>query len=450
MILTLASFALALGILIAVHEFGHYWVGRKMGVHVLRYSIGFGPVLYSRRNKLGTEFSLSLLPLGGYVKFLDEREGDVAPELVSQAFNRQSIGARAAIVAAGPAANFLLAIALYAGLSMWGQPNLRPIINQPNEASMIASAGNAQRGDRVIAIDGTPVENWMDVQMALVKRVGESGTIDITLRPERGFQDVELSIAIERWLSGERDPNVLAEVGLQPWQPIIPAVVDEVVAGSPAEDAGIRPGDELITANGESLSDWQQWRSLFASSPSEAIEVGVQRVSGVDTVVLTPERLEDGSGRVGIAVLLPEEIAFPDGYRYTERLNPLQAVPYGVQQTWQLVTTSFDFLGKMLSGAVTPKNLSGPVSIAQLAGESASYGVISFITFLAFISVSLGVVNLLPLPVLDGGHLVLLALEKVRGQPMPEKFEQVWGTIGMFVLLSIMSFALFNDLDRLG
>lgn len=450
MIFTLASFALALGILIAVHEFGHYWVGRKMGVHVLRYSIGFGPVILSRRNKLGTEFSLSLLPLGGYVKFLDEREAEVAPELQAQAFNRQSIAARAAIVAAGPAANFLLAIALYAGLAMWGQPNLRPIIAQPDSASLVAQAADVQRGDRIVSVDGAPVDNWMDVQMALVKRVGETGNIELVVRPEDGLRDQVISIPIRRWLAGERDPNVLQVIGLTPWQPIIPGVVDEVVAQSPAQRAGVQAGDELMTADGATIDDWQQWRELFASRPDQAIELQVLRDGALVALTLTPERQADGSGRVGIAVAMPDDIRLPEGYRYTERLNPLAAVPYGVEQTWGLVATSFDFLGKMLSGAVTPKNLSGPVSIAQLAGESASYGLISFVTFLAFISISLGVVNLLPLPVLDGGHLVLLALEKLRGRPMPERFEQVWGMIGMFVLLSIMSFALFNDLDRLG
>lgn len=450
MLLTLASFALALGILIAVHEFGHYWVGRKMGVHVLRYSIGFGPVLFTRKNKLGTEFSLSLLPLGGYVKFLDEREGEVPAAMKGQAFNQKSISARAAIVAAGPVANFLLAIALYAFLAMWGQPNLRPIIDQPGANSLVAEYDQIQRGDRILSVDGAPVDSWMDVQMALVKRVGETGQIALAVRPESGLRDEQVTVAIDRWLAGQRDPNVLAEIGLSPWQPEIPAVIGEIVPQSPAEQAGFIAGDELIGANGDVVRDWQTWRSIFAGNGGKPLSVEMLREGEVTIIEVTPALQDDGTGRVGIAVAMPESIEFPPDYRFVERLNPLAAVPYGIEQTWNLVATSFDFLGKMLTGAVTPKNLSGPVSIAQLAGESASYGVISFVTFLAFISVSLGVVNLLPLPVLDGGHLVLLTLEKLRGQPMPEKFEQVWGMFGMFVLLSIMSFALFNDLDRLG
>lgn len=448
MLFTLASFAVALGILIAVHEFGHYWAGRKMGVHVLRYSIGFGPVLWSRRNRLGTEFSLSLLPLGGYVKFLDEREGPVDPAMQSQAFNRQSVAARAFVIAAGPLANFILAIALYAGLSMWGLPGVRPIVDAPAAESVAEQAG-VVRQSRILAVDGQLVESWSDVQMALVQRVGESGEITLTYTKD-GMREEQFTYPIDQWLANQRDPDVLAQLGLQPWQPRIDAVLETVETGSPAELAGLQAGDQLVALDGAAQTDWRAWRDSFVHNPNTALTITYIRQGERQQTTLTPAQTSDGQGRAGLAVVWPERIEWPAGYRYSERLGPLASLGYGVEQTYDIVVTSFDFLGKMLSGAVTPKNLSGPVSIAQLAGQSASYGVLSFVTFLAFISVSLGVVNLIPLPALDGGHLLLLAGEAVRGKPLPERFEQAWAMAGMLVLLSIMSFAIFNDLDRLG
>lgn len=448
LIQTIVSFLVALLILVSIHEFGHFYVARRCGVKVLRFSIGFGKVLWSCRDKQGTEFALAALPLGGYVKMLDEREGAVSPEEQHLAFNNKNVWQRIAIVAAGPLANFLLAIALFWVLLLQGQQDLIPIINKVAPASIAAQAG-LEGGQEIIAVDGKPTPTWQALNKALLNRLGETGTIRFTVAyPDSHFQ-YESDAPLVNWLRDATDPDPIAGLGLTLQLPKIPAVVGEVVAGSVAEKAGLNAGDKLIEVDGVAISDWRMWVEYVRKHPGESLQVNIERAGEVMPITLVPEVAEEGGqrlGRVGIIVQaydLPEQMIRSYNYSITG------ALVAGANKTWE--TSGFVLLSikKLILGEISTKNLSGPITIAKVAGSSAESGLRSFIGFVALLSVFLAVFNLLPIPVLDGGHLFYYFIEVIKGKPVSDKVQMLGYQVGLFLVISLSVLALYNDIMRL-
>lgn len=444
-----AAFVLALGVLITVHEFGHFWVARKAGVKVLRFSIGFGKPLWTRRSGPDqTEFVLAAIPLGGYVKMLDEREGPVAPEEMSRAFNRQPVGKRMAVVVAGPAFNLLFAVLAYWVLFMHGVPGLKPLLEAPDAGTPAAVAGIAAR-DLLRAVDGKPTTTWEGALLALLE-----GTLDrsrLALEVEsvdgrRRVVDLDLS-RLEGQLGGD---DLLDRLGLHPWRPRLPAVIERVTPDGAAASAGLRAGDRIVRADGQAVADWEAWVKYIQARPEQKIAVQIEREGARQDVSLRPARvtIDDAViGRIGAEVRIPPELGAD--LRIVTRYGPLAALQHSAIKTWDMSILTLRTLGKMLVGQASLDNISGPISIAQYAGQSASIGLGSFLGFLAIVSISLGVLNLLPVPVLDGGHLMYYLIELFKGSPVSERIENLGQRVGIALLFALMSLALFNDFSRL-
>ncbi|MBK9468054.1 MAG: sigma E protease regulator RseP [Gammaproteobacteria bacterium] len=440
-----------LGILVAVHEFGHFWVARRCGVKVLRFSIGFGKALWRRTARDGTEYVIAAVPLGGYVKMLDEREGPVAQEELAFSFNRKPVSARMAIVAAGPAANFVLAIVAFYVLYMIGVPGLAPVIGDIAPGS-VAEAAGLERGQEIIAVDGEPTPTRQAVAMQLLKRLGESGEIRFSVRyPQtQAGLTYESSARIEDWLMGEDEPDLLGGLGISYLIPEVPARVAEVVAGSPAERAGMRAGDLIVAVDGEAVASWEAWVGMVRANPGTALAVEVEREQARVMLRVTPAGVQqkDGSrtGQVGVSVAEPQ---WPPEMLRVDRYGPLAAWRPALAQTWSLAVFTVDSVKKMFEGLISPKNLSGPITIAKVATDSARSGLESYISFLALLSISLGVLNLFPIPVLDGGHLVYYLIEMIKGSPVSERAQMLGYQVGLVILVGVMLLAFYNDINRL-
>jgi len=440
-----------LGILVAVHEFGHFWVARRCGVKVLRFSIGFGKALWRRTARDGTEYVIAAVPLGGYVKMLDEREGPVAPQELAFSFNRKPVSARMAIVAAGPAANFVLAIVAFYVLYMIGVPGLAPVIGDIAPGS-VAEAAGLERGQEIIAVDGEPTPTRQAVAMQLLKRLGESGEIRFSVRyPQtQAGLTYESSARIEDWLMGEDEPDLLGGLGMSYLIPEVPARVAEVVAGSPAEHAGMRAGDLIVAVDGEAVASWEAWVGMVRANPGTGLAVEVEREQARVMLRVTPASVQqkDGSrtGQVGVSVAEPQ---WPPGMLRVDRYGPLAAWRPALAQTWSLAVFTVDSVKKMFEGLISPKNLSGPITIAKVATDSARSGLESYISFLALLSISLGVLNLFPIPVLDGGHLVYYLIEMIKGSPVSERAQMLGYQVGLVILVGVMLLAFYNDINRL-
>lgn len=440
-----------LGILVAVHEFGHFWVARRCGVKVLRFSIGFGKALWRRTGRDGTEYVIAAVPLGGYVKMLDEREGPVAEEELAFSFNRKPVSARMAIVAAGPAANFVLAIVAFYVLYMIGVPGLAPVIGDIEPGS-VAEAAGLERGQEIIAVDGEPTPTRQAVAMQLLKRLGESGEIRFSVRyPQtQAGLTYESSARIEDWLKGEDDPDLLGGLGMSYLLPEVPARVAEVVAGSPAERAGMRAGDLIVAVDGESVPSWEAWVGVVRANAGTELAVEVEREQARVMLRVTPASVQqkDGSsaGQVGVSVAEPQ---WPPELLRVDRYGPLAAWRPALAQTWSLAAFTVDSVKKMFEGLISPKNLSGPITIAKVATDSARSGPESYISFLALLSISLGVLNLFPIPVLDGGHLVYYLIEMIKGSPVSERAQMLGYQVGLVILVGVMLLAFYNDINRL-
>jgi len=449
MLYTVAVTLFTLAVLVAIHEFGHFWVARRCGVKVLRFSIGFGTPLARWRDRLGTEYAVAAVPLGGYVKMLDEREGPVAPEEQHLAFNRKPVLSRIAVVAAGPLANFVLAVVAYWALFVAGESGYSPVIGQV-ESGSIADVAGLESGQEIVAVDGRETPTWQALSFRLLERIGDSGDIRFAARYPDSDVIYESSAPLSRWLAGEEAPDLLGGLGLTLYTPPVTPVVDEIVADSPAERAGLRVGDRILATDGQPMELWEDWVSYVRARPGETLEVLVERDGTRRSMDLTPERheAEDGAvvGRVGVGVLVPE---MPDSQRREFRRGPIEALAAGVQRTGDMVGFTIKSMVKMVQGLISPKNLSGPITIAKVASTSAKSGLESYIGFLALLSVSLGVLNLLPIPVLDGGHLLYYAIELVAGRPVPERVQMVGYQIGLVLVISLMVFALYNDFSRL-
>ncbi|MCL6700407.1 RIP metalloprotease RseP [Pseudomonas sp. T1.Ur] len=438
----------ALGVLVTFHEFGHFWVARRCGVKVLRFSVGFGMPLLRWHDKKGTEFVVAAIPLGGYVKMLDEREGEVPADQLDQSFNRKTVRQRIAIVAAGPIANFLLAMVFFWALAMLGSEQVRPVIGAVEAGSVAARAGLGA-GQEIVAIDGEPTLGWAAVNLQLVRRLGESGSLQLMVREQGSTADSPRELVLDNWLKGADEPDPIRSLGIRPWRPALPPVLAELDPKGPATAAGLKTGDRLLAFDGQPVSDWQQVVDSVRVRPDTKIMLRVERDgASIDVPVALAARGESKAptGYLGAGV---KAVDWPPEMIREVSFGPVAAIGEGVRRTWTMSVLTLDSLKKMLFGELSVKNLSGPITIAKVAGASAQSGVADFLNFLAYLSISLGVLNLLPIPVLDGGHLLFYLIEWARGRPLSDRV-QGWGIqIGISLVVGVMLLALVNDLGRL-
>ncbi|WP_406827911.1 RIP metalloprotease RseP [Microbulbifer sp. ARAS458-1] len=445
-----AAWALvALGVLVSFHEFGHFIVARWCGVKVLRFSVGFGKRLVSRYDRHGTEFTVSAIPLGGYVKFLDEREGTVAPEELDGAFNRKNVWQRMAIAAAGPVFNFLLAIALFWGVFMGGTSGPVPIVDQVEPRSIAAYAG-LEAGQEIIAVDDQPTPTWQALNWRLANRLGDTGHIKFSVRYPDSTLEYHMYADIDRWLAGQEVPDPLDEIGVKLWIPKISMTLAQVVGDSPAAKGGLKAGDEIIATDGRDYRDWDQWTSYIKAHPDQAVQVTVLRDGAEQSVTITPDLVTLDSGeKIGRIGVLPVAASWPEDKVRRYHYGVMGAFSKGLEETWSKTVFTLNSLKKLLFGEISTRNLSGPITIAKVAGTSADAGWQSFLSLLALLSISLGVLNLLPIPVLDGGHLLYYGIEAIKGSPVSEKVQMIGLQVGMAMVLGIMALALYNDILRL-
>lgn len=442
-------FLITLSILVTFHEFGHYWVARRCGVRVLRFSVGFGQPLWKYTGKGGTEFVIAAIPLGGYVKMLDEREEVVEPEEQQMAFNRQSAWRRSAILAAGPGANFLLAIFAYWIVFIMGVPGYKPVIGDVKPDHVAEQAG-LREGQTIVSVDGEPVSSRAGVSQRLLRRLGDSGTIRLHLKEQNATAAYAVDLPIDNWLAGDEQPNPYRELGFEFWFPVIQPVIDTVVEGSPAAQAGLEPGDRILAIDQQEVSDWADVGRLLSDRYDTDLPVFVQRgneqlVRNVSVGSVIDENGEK-RGRIGISVRPPE---IPDDMQVLDKAGILESFFRAVDKTGSDIVFTLDSLRKMFVGLISPTHLGGPVTIAKVASMSAQSGVNSYLQILALLSVSLGIFNLLPIPVLDGGHLLIIAVQAIIRRPVSEKLLMWIQQVGLAILLSIMVFAVYNDITRL-
>jgi regulator of sigma E protease len=448
---SLAAFIVALGVLVSFHEFGHFWVARRLGVKVLRFSIGFGNALWRRVGRDGVEYVIAAVPLGGYVKMLDEREGEVRPAEAHLAFNRQAVWKRIAIVAAGPLANFLLAFAAYWVVYVAGVTGLKSVIAEPAAGSRAAAAG-LHAGEEILSVDGEPVPTFQILRTEMIDRALDQPSVRLQVRDTGGrVREQEFALAGARV-----DPEYLFEdLGLAPAEPPFPAVLAEVVPGDPAAAAGFRAGDRLLAykARGAAgtIGSWQEWAAFLRAHPGDAVDVEIERAGRRQTltVILAREERDDGraQGRFGARVDVPAGLW--DNLVTEHRLSVWAAAPAAAAQTARMSALTLKMLYRMVLGDVSVKNVTGPIQIAQFAGYTASIGLVSFLSFIAIMSVSLAVLNLLPVPVLDGGHLLYYVVEMAKGSPLSDRAQAVGQQVGLTLLIALMGLAFYNDILRL-
>lgn len=446
---TIFHFIVAIGLLVAIHEFGHFWVARKSGVKVLRFSIGFGKVVWSyQKTPESTEYVLSAIPLGGYVKMVDEREGEVKQEDLPYAFNRQPLLARTAIVAAGPIFNLLLAVVLFWAVFIIGETGIRPIVGAIETGTLAEQAGVSE-GEEILTINNENAPTWSEA-MNLIFSSAMQGDQEIKVAV-KDSDELGLIHFLKLTKEDSHNPEELyAKLGLKPWSPKLQPIIGKVLENSAAKTAGLQKGDLIITANKEPVTDWMEWVEYVRGHPENSINLIIERDGVHLPLVVVPERVkgeEKDIGRIGAGVNIPEDVISSLQVEYS--LSVGDAFVAAIEKTWLYSTSTLKMMWKMLIGKASAENLSGPISIAQYAGQSAEMGLVPFLKFLALVSISLGVLNLLPIPVLDGGHLMFFAVEAIKGSPVSEKIQIYFQQIGMLMLMSLMLFAVFLDIGRL-
>jgi regulator of sigma E protease len=447
-IISLLAFLLAIGLLVTVHEFGHYWVARKNGVLVKRFSIGFGKALWQWRDRHGTEFVIAAIPLGGYVRMLDSRVDPVLPEFRDLALDSKSVKQRMAIVAAGPIANFILAFLLLWVMYIIGIPSLKPVIDHIEPGSIAAQA-QLQPQQQIIAVNDEDADDWQAIQLLLLEQIGQPQlrltTRDLTTD---SVQHVELNLA--NWQFDPEQHSAMSSLGIVAKQASATLQLAKVEANSAAAQAGLQVGDTIVAFAGVTVTRWSELVNLVQNHANKTVDIEFDRQGNRQRLAITPASRPDQNGfNQGFLGVMPVVEPVPEELLFTKQYNPLAAIIPAVEKCWQLVRLTFSMLGKLLVGDVSVQHLSGPVTMAQSAGVSVGLGLIAFLSYLALISVNLGVVNLLPLPILDGGHLMYLVVELIRGKPVSERAQELGFKFGALVLLTLMGIALLNDISRL-
>ena len=457
-LISVIALLVTLGILVTIHEFGHFWVARRCGVKVLKFSIGFGKAVKTWIGKDGVEYVIAPIPLGGYVKMLGQEDTtavDTSGLSESQqqcSFACKPLWQRMAIVAAGPVANFLLAIFVFWLINIsYGVSGIAPVVNNIIEDSLAETAG-LRAGDEILAVDGQATITWQQVTLQLLARLGETGEITLTVDPADSSRTRTLQVPINAWMGAETAPNPVGNLGIIQFE--IPADIGGIIPGGAAQAADLRIGDEIISVDGRSIRGWTHWVEVIRASPELTLNVVVQRGGINSALLMTPETatLDDGTviGSIGayvqettLAELLPPEMQRQVNY------NVLSAIQPAVIETWDKSLFVLDSVRKMVVGLISPKNINGPITIAQVAGETVTYGLDVYLGFLALLSISLGVLNLLPIPVLDGGHLLYYAIEAVIRRPVPERIQAFGLQLGLLMISGIMMLAIYNDVNRL-
>ena len=443
---SLGAFIIALGILVAVHEWGHFYIARRCGVQVERFSIGFGKPIWRKLSKSGTEYVIAMIPLGGYVRMLDERIDDVPADKADKAFNNKPVLQRMAIIAAGPGVNFVFAFFALWLMYLVGLETVKPVVKEVEPQSIAALAG-IQPGDEIIKVGSRSTPDWEAVNLEVVSNIG-SETAVVTVKNASNVEK-ELTFTLNGW---NFDPDIespLSSLGLTPFRPDPTLTVGFVGEGSAAAQAGLQPGDKLVALDGNALASWNALVDYIVDNPGQTIALDVERDGQLQTLRATIARRDTPQGQSGYLGVSPTFEPWPEGYVFTHQYGIIEAITKALDKTWRLMTLSVEMIGKLVTGDVSVKNLSGPISIAQGAGTSAGYGLAYFLSFLALISVNLGIINLLPLPMLDGGHLMFYTAELITGKPVPEAVQE-WGyRIGGVLLFTIMGIAIINDIARI-
>ncbi|MGY3570494.1 sigma E protease regulator RseP [Vibrio paucivorans] len=443
------SFIVALGILVAVHEFGHFWVARRCGVKVEKFSIGFGKSIWSRVGKDGTEYSVSVIPLGGYVKMVDSRVDELSPEQHSVAFDKKPLWARTAIVAAGPVFNFLFAIFAYWTVFLIGVPAVKPVVGEVTPYSIAAQAG-LEPGMELTSIGGVKTADWESVNMGLISHIGDS-SLTLTVKSSESVDyEQTKTLDLTSWNFNPETESAMGALGFRPFTPEISTTLNTVSEEGAGARAGLESGDRIVAANGQAIENWQQVVELIRGNPETDIALQIERNGMLQMLTLTPDSRNDSqSGNIGFAGIAPEVAEWPESYRFDLQYGVFEAVGKSIDKTIQVINLTVGMLKKLIVGDVGLNNLSGPISIAKGAGTTADYGLVYFLGFLALISVNLGIINLVPLPMLDGGHLLFFAIEAIIRRPVPEKVQEMGYRIGGAIIFSLMAIAIFNDFTRL-
>jgi regulator of sigma E protease len=446
---TIAAFLFAIGLLVTIHELGHYWAARAFNVKILRFSIGFGPDLWARRFGTDqTEWVVSLLPLGGYVKMADERDESVVPEDVDRAFNRQAIWKRMVIIAAGPIANFVLAALLYWVIFVVGQPGAIPFVATPPAGTAAATAGFVAQ-DRIVAVDERSVRTWGDARLALLERASAREASRIEVETARNTREVR-ELATAGLQKQDLDKDYAAALGLIAYRAPIAPIVETVTPDGPAARAGLKPGDRVVAVNGVNVNEWTALVAVIVANPGKPVTLAVESRGEVFDATVTPDKITERGrtfGRIGVQPRIDREAN--DRLYTTVRYGVLESIPKAVTRVWEMSVFSLKMMWRMVTGDISWKNLSGPITIADYAGQSAKMGWVPFVLFLALISVSIGVLNLLPIPVLDGGQLLYHIAELIKGSPVSAEALEIGQRIGLVLLLCLTAFAFYNDIHRL-